>query len=83
VLLPVSTPGEVYNWSVRWLNAQRDLSSKKDDQIAALDGHLQRMKDLEKRVAALSGQVSELEASAAEFYRVEAELWLAREKAKK
>jgi RND family efflux transporter MFP subunit len=75
---------EVYTWSVRWLNAQRDVSNKKDERLAALEAHLQRMKDLEKRVEALhkGGRTSPLDPLAAEAYRVEAELWLAQEKAR-
>jgi hypothetical protein len=83
VLMQLGRPADVYDWSVRWLNAERDLGGKKDDQLAALAGHLQRMKELEKRVAKLSEVVPSLDVSAAEYYRVEAEFWLAREKAKK
>src|SRR5262245_39023754 len=40
VLLLVSKPEEVYTWSVRWLNAQRDMSGKKEDHISALKDHV-------------------------------------------
>jgi RND family efflux transporter MFP subunit len=85
--IPLVKSEEVYTWSVRWLNAQRDLSSKKDDQVAALKGHLQRMKELQEQVARLRKggvvSLSSLQPLAVESYLVEAELWLAQEKAKK
>jgi multidrug efflux pump subunit AcrA (membrane-fusion protein) len=83
-LTTVTTPGEVYAWSVRWLNAVRETVSTKEDRVAALEAHVMRMKELQLRVTemARSGLLAPLEVSAAEFYRVESELWLAREKAR-
>src|SRR5262245_28391073 len=79
VLLLVNKPEEVYTWSVRWLNAQRDMSGKKEDHSAALKDHLKRMKELQQRVTKLreGGLVSSVEPSAAAWYLAEAELWLA------
>jgi hypothetical protein len=84
LVLPVGKPEEVYTWSVRWLNAQRDMSDKKDNHIAALEGHFKRMKELQQRVTKLreGGLVSSVEPAAAAWYLAEAELWLAKEKAK-
>jgi hypothetical protein len=83
LVIPVGRPEDVYLWSVRWLNAQRDLASKKEGQIDALEDHLRRMQDLQRRVEKLApGLVTLTEVHSAEFYRVEAELWLAQEKAK-
>jgi hypothetical protein len=84
IIIPLGKPDEVYLWSVRWLSAQRAMSDKKTDQIAALEEHLKRMKDLQLRVTVLhkGGLANQLEPIAAEFYRVEAELWLMREKTK-
>jgi hypothetical protein len=84
LLILVGKPEDVYVWSVRWLNAQRDLASKKEEQLAALEDHLRRMQDLKQRVENLAkaGMVLFTEVNAVEFYRVEAELWLAQEKAK-
>jgi hypothetical protein len=69
----------VYVWSHFVLQTQFDLSDKKPDQIAALEAHLDRMKKLEellKKVRRLGfGQAIEL--GATEFYRIEAEYWLA------
>jgi hypothetical protein len=84
VLLLVSKPEEVYTWSIRWLNARRNMNGKKGDHNAALEDHFKRMKELQQRVTKLreGGLVSALEPSAAAWYVAEAELWLAKEKAK-
>ncbi len=80
----VTKPEEVYSWSVRWLHAERDLNPKGADHVAALEGHLKRMTQLEKKVKnlvpSLLPEPAEFEA---EWYRLEAELWLAQAKAKK
>jgi hypothetical protein len=67
-----------HDWSVRWLHAERDLGRKKSDHITALEEHLNRMKLWKER---LGGSVKEgaapaHEASAAEFFLLEAEDWL-------
>jgi multidrug resistance efflux pump len=74
----------LYRWSQRWLDAQRDVSAKKEDHIAALEAHLGRMRDLEKLAKnfAKAGQGSAHNAAAAEFYRADAELQLLQAKAK-
>ncbi len=81
VMIPLAKSEDVYIWSVRWLNAQLELNSKKDDRIAALEGHLERMKALQTRVTEMykAGLASSLEVAAVEFHRVQAQLWLARE----
>jgi hypothetical protein len=76
----------VYRWSVRWMNAQRDLAAAKAERVAAVEDHVKRMQKLEQMAEArhkvgLPG--SPLEANAAKFYCVQAEGWLAREKARK
>jgi hypothetical protein len=72
----------VYVWSHFVLQTQFDLSDKKPDQIAALEAHLDRMKRLEellKKVRRLGfGQA--IEVGATEYYRIEAEYWLAHAK---
>lgn len=74
---------EVHAWSMRWLQAERELSDKKADQIAALEDHLKRMKELEKRVKVLIPEYAPpFEGTAAAYWIVEAEIWLAKEKAK-
>src|SRR5205807_1860990 len=72
----------LYLWSVRWLNAERDLSKKSADQVAAAAAHLERMKTVEtmaKQLAKLE-QAAVRHAAAAEFYRVEAQIWLSQAK---
>src|SRR5262249_55474978 len=72
----------LYRWSVRWLDAERQLSDKQADQVAACKAHLERMRELERLLEGLrrSGTITVDEASAAEFYRVEAEIWLTQAK---
>lgn len=81
-LLPLVEPA--YRWSCRWMEAERDLGETKDDRVAAAEGHLRRMKDLERmtRERFRSRVVPVEEASAVEFYRAEAETWLFQEKEK-
>jgi WD40 repeat protein len=80
---PGVRPEDVYTWSVRWLNAQRDLSSKKEDHQSALSEHFKRMQELAQVAGALTkaGQGSPLDSATADFYLREAELWLAQAKA--
>jgi WD40 repeat protein len=82
---PGAKPEDAYTWSVRWLQAQRGLSRRPVDHVAALDEHLKRMQRLAKRVDLLL-KVGEPElppgsAAAAEYYVAEAELWRAEAKA--
>ena len=80
-LLP--NPEEVHTWSVRLLNAQRDMSDQKEKQVAALEEHFKRMQTLQKKLAPLApGLLPQGETLAAAWYVAEAEVWLAREKAK-
>jgi hypothetical protein len=83
VLILVGKPEDVYTWSIRWLKAQRDLGAKHEDHVAALEAHLKRMIELQNRVKQVSKDLlpprAELEA---EWYRLEAQLWLAKEKAR-
>ena len=74
-------PEDVYIWSVRWLQAQRELSAKPEDQIAALEAHLKRMVELKKQIEMLSRDLMPLpRVDEAEWYRLEAQLWLAKAK---
>jgi hypothetical protein len=74
---------QVYVWSHFVLQTQFDLSDQKTDHIAALEAHLDRMKKLEellKKVRRLGfGQA--IEVGAVEYYRIEAEYWLAHARA--
>jgi hypothetical protein len=74
----------VYRWSCRLLEADRAMSDLKMDQLAAWQAHWQRMRDLEKiakenfrlRLATIQ------EVTGAEFYTLEAEIWLTQAKGK-
>jgi len=70
--------------NVRWLHAEPGWTSDAKNKMTALESHLQRMKELQLRTEKMykSGLVSLLDATATEFYRAEAELWLAREQSK-
>jgi hypothetical protein len=65
-------------WSRRWLEAQRELSDKKEDRIAAAADHLERMKKLQADVTASKkgGLGTAADVAAADFYCLEAEQWL-------
>ena len=84
-LVPISGPEEAYTWSVRWLNAQREMNDNRDEHIAALEEHFKRMKELQNRVSALvmiPGLLPEPSNSTAEWYLAEAEHWLVKQKTK-
>ncbi len=65
----------VYRWSVRWLESQRDSAAK-----PAAQDHLKRMQALETaaKARASSGMATADEATAAEYFRAEAQVWAAR-----
>jgi WD40 repeat protein len=79
--VPGAKPEDVHTLSVRRLKAQRELSSKPAEHIAALSDHRKRMRELAKivdqlvkvGVPGLPGS----SAAAADFYVAEAELLLA------
>lgn len=81
-LLPVAELA--YRWSLRWLEAERDLSEQKPNQVAAFQAHSARMRELERisrdRFRTRTNPIEEV--TAAEFYAVEAEIWLLRAKNK-
>jgi hypothetical protein len=77
-----TAPGQdVYVWSRRWLEADRNLAKNDRDQLAALTAHWERTHALYKRVEALyrngsKGGEAEMY-FAMRFYVAEAELFLA------
>lgn len=76
---------QVYVWSKLILDCRRDMSEKPAEQLAALEDHLNRMKKLEgliKKIRRL-GFGRSYDVGAAEYYRLEAELWLAKAKSGK
>jgi hypothetical protein len=74
---------QVYTWSVRWLRTDT-VGRNKNNNVAAFEAHLRRMQRLEKVAKELRDAelVIRVEPLSAEFYRLEAEGWLADEKAK-
>ncbi len=70
---------QVYVWSRLLLDSSKGVSVRPDRRIAAFEEHLDRMKKLEaliKKVRRLGfGRSSDVGAS--EYYRIEAECWLA------
>lgn len=75
---------QVYVWSRLALDARRDMSEKPADRIIALEDHLARMRKLEELVVKIRrlGFGRSYDYGAAEYYRLEAELWLARARGK-
>lgn len=71
-------------WSRRWMEAQRDLSDKKEDRVASVADHLERMKKLQASVTdwVKAGRATTSDAAAVDFYCLEAEQWLAQAKGK-
>ena len=73
---------DVYVWSRLLLDARKGVSDRPDKRIAAYEEHLDRIKKLEtliKKVRRLGfGRSSDVGAS--EYYRIEAECWLAEAK---
>jgi len=76
---------QVYVWSRLVLDARRELGETKADRLIALEDHLARMKKLEELVVRIRrlGFGRSYDFGAAEYYRLEAELWLARANGKK
>jgi hypothetical protein len=75
----------LYDLSVRWLHAELDLITRKEERIAAYTAHLQRMKDWAK-IWAGGGLAREGRApllAIIDATEKEAEYWLARERARK
>ena len=70
----------VYTWSVRWLDAQRELPLKGKALAAAAQAHLERMTALTAQVGAAvdRGAAPAADREAAAYYQLEAELWVER-----
>jgi hypothetical protein len=74
---------DVYRWSRRWMEAERDLARGRSARAAALRRHFERMKELEGEVQMYArGTIPFQPLAATRYYRAEAERWLAEEKAK-
>jgi hypothetical protein len=73
----------LFRWSHRWAEAQLQLAASRKERLAAVEAHLDRMKRLDQMI---QGQLRvgvgrRFEGSKAEFYRLDAEDWLARVRA--
>ena len=77
-------PDKLCHWSRRWLEAERDLGETKEARIAAVQGHLERMKTMDVLVKQLFEQklVTPVDVAAQAFFRLEAERDLAQAKGK-
>lgn len=74
-----------HDWSVRWMQAERDLSRTKAEDIAALEEHLKRMQGWKELIDEQTKGERPLSpkywVSWAEFFQLEAEDWVAAAKA--
>ena len=73
---------QLYRWSKRWMDQEFALGANNDTRAAAIESHLERMKQLEKietaRYEAGAGESAVV--AATRFYRLEAETILAEAK---
>ena len=76
---------QVYVWSRLILDCQRDMAEKPAERLTALEDHLARMKKLEALIAKVRrlGFGRSYDVGASQYYRLEAEFWLTREKTAK
>ena len=76
---------QVSDWSVRTMDAERDAASDHVGHVAAVERHVTRKKKMETAAKQLleAGDVNELDVANAQWNRLEAEGWLAEEKATK
>jgi hypothetical protein len=78
ILVLVGKPEEVYRWSIRWLQVERDMNPGANGHRAALEGHMKRMTELDERAKVLIEQHRILPDPAkleTEWYVLEARLW--------
>jgi hypothetical protein len=74
---------DVYRWSRRWMESERDMAKSKAERVAALQSHFERMKKLEQEVQMYArGTIPIQQLAATQFYRAEAEVGLLEEKAR-
>lgn len=65
----------LYRWSLRWLNAE--VAASPTNRARALINHKARMTELSNLISAMvrKGTASSADLKAAEYYRVESDLW--------
>lgn len=80
----ISSREQLHLWSCRWRDAQGAVGKGKEEQVAAARDHLDRMKKLEETVTNFVrlGALHNSDLSAAEYYRIQAEIDLAQVKAR-
>jgi uncharacterized protein (TIGR03067 family) len=80
----VSTSEQLAGASRRVLTAELEWSEKKEERVTACEEYLQRTTEVAKhaKAGADAGQATQADAVQAEYYRLEAEIMLEREKAK-
>lgn len=82
-LIRFRQPEEAYAWSLRWLEAERELAADRAGQIAALESHSKRVTALEIKVKSLiRGPLPKWALLDAQWHSLDAQLWLAEAKAK-
>jgi len=71
-------PAELFGWSRRWLDAELALIKDKAARLSALQAHVKRTREVERlmHVFARTGQGKYADATAATYYRIEAEIML-------
>jgi hypothetical protein len=76
---------QVYVWSKLILDCQREMTEKKAERLIALEDHCVRMKRLEALITKVRrlGFGRSYDVGASQYYRLEAEFWLEREKTTK
>ena len=76
---------QVYVWSRFVLDCRRDMATKPAEHIAALEEHLGRMKKLEDLITKVRrlGFGRSYDVGSALYYRLEAELWLEKQRSAK
>src|SRR3954454_13533488 len=74
---------KVYRWSRRLLEAQRDASVDKLGHVAACEAHLERIRKLQAKIQRIRriGFGDSLDVLEVEYYRKEADFWLAQARA--
>ncbi len=77
-------PESFYVWSRRWRDAEEAIKPGKESRLATARAHLKRMQEIARIFAAYAktGQGRPEDADAAEYYRIQAEIDLARAKAR-
>ena len=79
-----ATVETVYQWSRRTCDAEQAMAPNKAVRMTALKNHLHRMSELRRAALAFAkaGQRPDHDADAAQFFVLEAEIWIDQAKAK-